>query len=408
MTRQHSQPGQPGQPVSEAGQTLTHAEIRRYGRHLVLPEVGREGQERLKRARVLLVGVGGLGSPAALYLAAAGVGTLGIAEFDTVDETNLQRQILYSASDVGRPKIEAAAERLKDTNPYVEVEAHGVRLDVSNALELVSSYDLVIDGSDNFSTRYLVNDACVMAGKPDVFGSIYRFEGQVSVFCTQEGPCYRCLFPEPPPPGVVPSCAEAGVLGVLPGIIGSLQANEALKLILEKGKPLIGRLLLFDALASSFRELALPRDQACSVCGSNPTRTTLEQYDETCPSPETAETPEVSGHGSRAAARGIDITPAQLQEWLGNAAELTVLDVRTPVEVQICRLEDSTWIPMHELGERWGELDRERRAVVYCHHGTRSAQVVRFLRAQGLSNVWNLAGGIDQWSLDVDPGVPRY
>ena len=408
MTRQHSQAAQPAQPVSEDSQSLTHEEIRRYGRHLILPEVGREGQEKLKRARVLLVGVGGLGSPAALYLAAAGVGTLGIAEFDAVDETNLQRQILYSASDVGRPKIEAAAERIKDINPHVAVEAHGARLDASNALDLVSSYDLVIDGSDNFSTRYLVNDACVMAGKPDVFGSIYRFEGQVSVFCTQEGPCYRCLFPEPPPPGAVPSCAEAGVLGVLPGIIGSLQANEALKLILDKGKPLIGRLLLFDALASSFRELVLPRDQACSVCGSNPTRTTLEQYDETCPSPETAEMPGASEHGAQAPAGGIDIAPAQLQELLRNASEITVLDVRTQVEVQICRLDGSTWIPMHELGERWGELDRETRAVVYCHHGTRSAQVVRFLRAQGLSNVWNLAGGIDQWSLDVDSGVPRY
>ncbi len=402
MTRRYSQPAQPGQ------QTLTHAEIRRYGRHLILPEVGREGQERFKRARVLLVGVGGLGSPAALYLAAAGVGTLGIVEFDAVDETNLQRQILYSASDVGRSKIEAAAERIEDINPHVEVEAHGFRLDASNALDLVSSYDLVVDGSDNFSTRYLVNDACVMAGKPDVFGSIYRFEGQVSVFCTPEGPCYRCLFPEPPPPGAVPSCAEAGVLGVLPGVIGSLQANEALKLILDKGKALIGRLLLFDALASSFRELVLPRDEACSVCGSNPTRTTLEQYDEICPAPETLETPEVSENEPQALAGGIDITPAQFQEWLGNGADLTVLDVRTPVEVQICQLDDSAWIPMHELGERWQELDSERRTVVYCHHGIRSAQVVRFLRAQGLSNVWNLAGGIDRWSLDVNPDVPRY
>ncbi len=381
---------------------LSHEEIRRYGRHLILPEVGREGQERLKRARVLLIGAGGLGSPAALYLAAAGVGTLGVAEFDEVDETNLQRQILYSASDVGRPKIEAAAERLRNINPHVTVEPHGFRFDVSNALDLISSYDLVVDGSDNFSTRYLVNDACVLAGKPDVFGSIFRFEGQVSVFCAQDGPCYRCLFPEPPPPGVVPSCAEAGVLGVLPGVIGSLQANEALKLLLEKGKPLVGRLLLFDALAGGFRELVLPRDEACSVCGTNPTRTSLEQYDETCATPEPSlELPE-------APAAAIDVTPSQLHEWFRSGSALTVLDVRTQVEVQICRLDGSIWIPMNEVGERWQEIDRDTRSVIYCHHGTRSAQVVRFLRAQGLTDVWNLAGGIDRWSLEVDSSVPRY
>ncbi len=393
MTSQTSQPSQ---------ETLTHEEIRRYGRHLILPEVGREGQEKLKRGKVLLIGAGGLGSPAALYLAAAGVGTLGVAEFDEVDETNLQRQILYAAGDVGRPKIEVATERLKEINPHVTVEPHAFRFDVSNALDLISSYDLVVDGSDNFSTRYLVNDACVLAGKPDVFGSIFRFEGQVSVFCAQEGPCYRCLFPEPPPPGAVPSCAEAGVLGVLPGVIGSLQANEALKLLLGKGRPLVGRLLLFDALAGGFRELVLPRDEACSVCGTNPTRTALEQYDETCATPETE--PAVS----ETPGKGVDITPERLQEWLRNGSPLTLLDVRTAVEVQICRLDGSAWFPMNELGERWQEIDREQRSVVYCHHGIRSAQVVRFLRAQGFSDVWNLAGGIDRWSLDVDPSVPRY
>lgn len=381
---------------------LTHAEIRRYGRHLILPDIGREGQQKLKNARVLLVGAGGLGSPAALYLAAAGVGTLGLVEFDEVDETNLQRQILYSANDVGRPKIEAAVERLAAINPHVEVEAHGYRLDVSNALELVSSYDLVVDGSDNFSTRYLVNDACVMAGKPDVFGSIFRFEGQVSVFCVAGGPCYRCLFPEPPPPGAVPSCAEAGVLGVLPGIIGSLQANEALKLILEKGQSMVGRLLLFDALACGFRELSLTRDPDCAVCGDHPTRTKLEQHEEACAEPS------AEAFGFEPPANGIDVTPSQLRDWLAAGKEIEVLDVRTPVEVEICRLEEATWIPMNELADRWGEVDSGKRWIVYCHHGTRSAQVVRFLRSQGLDDVWNLAGGLDRWSLEIDPAMPRY
>lgn len=383
-----------------AGGTLSPDEMRRYGRHLILPEVGLEGQEKLKRARVLLIGAGGLGSPAALYLAAAGVGTLGIAEFDVVDETNLQRQILYGASDVGGAKIDAACARLTEINPHVEIEAHGFRLEAKNALDLVSGYDLVVDGSDNFATRYLVNDACVMAGKADVFGSIFRFEGQVSVFCAPEGPCYRCLFPEPPPPGAVPSCAEAGVLGVLPGIIGSIQANEALKLILEKGEPLIGRLLLFDALGCEFRELRLGRDKTCSMCGENPTRTRLEDHDASCESPAPSR--------PVAPAAGIDIEPGQLVEWLRDGSDpLLLLDVRTAVEVQICRLEGSTWIPMNELGDRWNEVDGAR-AVVYCHHGTRSAQVVRFLRQQGLSDVWNLAGGIDRWSLEIDPAIPRY
>lgn len=376
--------------------TLTSDEIRRYGRHLILPEVGMEGQEKLKAARVLLIGAGGLGSPAALYLAAAGVGTLGLAEFDVVDETNLQRQILYSADDVGRPKIDAACERIGEINPHVSVEAHAVRFEVSNALDLVSAYDLVVDGSDNFSTRYLVNDACVLAGKPDVFGSIFRFEGQVSVFCTSGGPCYRCLFPEPPPPGAVPSCAEAGVLGVLPGIIGSLQANEAIKLLLGRGESMIGRLLLFDALTCGFRELRLPRDPACSVCGDSPTRIALEQYEEVC------DTPPPGG------AAGIDITVKQLEQWLENGSSVELLDVRTSVEIGICRLPGSLWMPMSEVGERWQQLDPARRLVVHCHHGTRSAQVVRFLREQGFSDVWNLAGGIDGWSLEVDSSVPRY
>ncbi|MFQ5525505.1 MAG: molybdopterin-synthase adenylyltransferase MoeB [Thermoanaerobaculia bacterium] len=387
--------------VARSPEPLSHQEIRRYGRHLILPEVGKEGQERLKGSCVLLIGAGGLGCPAALYLAAAGVGTLGLAEFDEVDETNLQRQILYAAGDVGRSKIDAAVERLRGINPHVAVEPHEVRVDVSNALDLISGYDLVVDGSDNFATRYLVNDACVLAGKPDVFGSIFRFEGQVSVFCTDEGPCYRCLFPEPPPPGAVPSCAEAGVLGVLPGIIGSLQANEVLKLLLGRGRPLVGRLLLFDALAGGFRELALPRDPGCSACGENPTRTTLEQYDDACEALEADREPEVT-------AESLDIGPKQLEQWLRNGDSMSVIDVRTPVEVQLCRLDSSKWIPMHEIEARWQELDPERRSVVYCHHGIRSAQVVRYLRSRGFSDVWNLAGGIDRWSQEVDPRMPRY
>lgn len=385
---------------------LDPREIRRYGRHLILPEVGMEGQEKLKSARVLLVGAGGLGSPAALYLAAAGVGTLGLAEFDEVDETNLQRQILYSDQDVGRSKLEAARERLAGINPHVTIEPHAVRVDVSNALDLISAYDLVVDGSDNFSTRYLVNDACVMAGKPDVFGSIFRFEGQLSVFCTEGGPCYRCLFPEPPPPGAVPSCAEAGVLGVLPGIIGSLQANEALKLLLGRGEPLVGRLLLFDALGCSFRELDLPRDPKCSVCGDAPTRVELEQYEDHCGPEDAPESGEPAPPDGRA--DGFDVEPGQLAGWLRDDPEVDVIDVRTQLEIDICRLEPARWIPMHEIGSRWRELDPDRRTVVYCHHGVRSAQVVRFLRSEGLPRVFNLAGGIDRWSQEVDPALPRY
>lgn len=381
---------------------LSADEIRRYGRHLILPEVGTEGQLKLKNSRVLLIGAGGLGSPSALYLAAAGVGTLGIADFDRVDESNLQRQLLYGSSDVGRPKVEAARERLAEINSFVKVETHQLKVDASNALELFDDYDVIADGSDNFPTRYLVNDACVLAGKPNVYGSIFRFEGQVSVFATEQGPCYRCLFPEPPPAGSVPSCAEAGVLGVLPGIIGSLQTNEVLKLLLGQGDPLVGRLLLFDALKGNFRELSLPKDPECPVCGPRATRTSLEQYEEVC---------DVDGVEPPAAGdtpfdpNAFNVTCQELADWRD---ELVVLDVRSPMELQICRLPSAEWIPLPELPARWQELEPGRPTVVHCHHGPRAVQAVQFLRTQGFDKVWNLTGGIDAWSREIDPSVPRY
>ena len=382
------------QPV-ETG--LTPEEIRRYSRHLIMPEVGVEGQERLKAAKVLLIGAGGLGSPAGLYLAAAGVGTLGVVDFDTVDETNLQRQILYGQSDVGRPKIEAAVERLTGVNPHIRLVPYEERLDSSNALELFAGYDVVVDGSDNFPTRYLVNDACVLAGKPNVYGSIFRFEGQISVFWGAKGPCYRCLFPEPPPPGLVPSCAEGGVLGVLPGIIGSLQANEAIKLVLDAGEALVGRLVLFDALKMSFRELQLAKNPECPLCGEEPTLTELIDYEEFCGL--SAEPP---------AAVDWQLAPAELQASLESGSPVCVLDGRTALETRICRLEGALHIPLNELAGRLEELAADKEIVVYCHTGIRSAQAVDFLRRSGFARARNLTGGIEAWSLEVDASVPRY
>jgi adenylyltransferase/sulfurtransferase len=358
-----------------------------------------EGQERLKAARVLLVGAGGLGSPAALYLAAAGVGTLGLVEFDRVDESNLQRQILYGQPDVGRPKIEAAAERLAGINPHVRLEPHAVRLDASNAIELVSAYDVVVDGTDNFPTRYLVNDACVLAGKPYVYGSIFRFEGQVSVFWAASGPCYRCLFPEPPPAGLVPSCAEAGVLGVLPGVIGSLQANETLKLLLGAGKSLLGRLLIFDALRLTFRELSLAKSANCPICGETPTITGLVDYAATC---------EVEEAEASMDEIPRQLGPGEVKEQLDSGDGWVLLDVRTARETAICALEGALHIPLQELSERIGELDPESTIVAYCHTGVRSARAQGFLRDHGFPRVINLRGGIEAWSLEVDPSVPRY
>jgi adenylyltransferase/sulfurtransferase len=384
-------------PLSEPGDPLSPAELRRYGRHLVIPEVGVEGQERLKASRVLLVGAGGLGSPLALYLAAAGVGRLGLVDFDTVGESNLQRQVLYGESDLGRLKLDVAIEKLQQVNPHIRVEPHAVRLDSSNALEVMAGYQVVVDGSDNFPTRYLVNDACVLTGKPYVYGSIFRFEGQVAVFWGTEGPCYRCLFPEPPPPGLVPSCAEGGVLGILPGVIGTLQANETVKLLLGIGEPMIGRLLLFDALKMRFRELRLNKDPACPVCSASPTLTELIDYERFCG---------VTAEEERPAA-AVDLEVEELAELQRQGRELTLLDVRTPQEHAICRLAGSELIPIQVLAQRWQELDPGAEIVVYCHTGVRSAHATAFLRSHGLE-ARNLVGGISAWSLRVDPSVPRY
>jgi sulfur-carrier protein adenylyltransferase/sulfurtransferase len=376
---------------------LTRDEIRRYGRHLTLPEVGMEGQRRLKGGSVLVVGVGGLGSPAALYLAAAGVGRIGLVDFDTVDESNLQRQVAHGTAAVGRSKLESMRARLADLNPHIAIETHEVRLDRTNALEILGRYDVVLDGTDNFATRYLVNDACALLGKPNVYGSILRFEGQASVFDAAHGPCYRCLFPSPPPPGVVPSCAEAGVLGVLPGVIGSIQANEALKLLLGAGETLLGRLLLYDAWTLRFRELELKKDPDCPLCGRAPTITQLVDYDELC-----GTKPEAPGPArERVSAR-------ELHAMLARGEALTLLDVREPEELAIASLPGATHIPMGVVPVRAHELDRARRVVVLCHHGVRSAMAARWLRANGFADVLDVEGGIEAWSRDVDPSVPRY
>jgi len=378
------------------------AEVARYSRHLVLAEVGWEGQAALKRARVAVVGTGGLGSPVALYLAAAGVGTLGLIDFDVVDVTNLQRQVLFGTSDVGRPKVEAAAERLHEANPHVHVVPHPDRLTSANALEILRDYDVVVDGTDNFPTRYLVNDACVLLGKPYVYGSILRFEGQLSVFDARTGPCYRCLFREPPPPGLVPGCAEAGVLGVLPGIIGSVQALETIKLILGKGETLAGRIIVFDALRFRWRELKLRKNPECPVCGEHPSITRLIDYDVFCGMPPAA-TPvdpaELPG-----------LTPSELKQRLDGGEPLTLIEVREPFEWDIANLAPlgARLIPLGELPGRVPELDRNAAIVLYCRTGVRSAMAVRDLRALGFSRVWNLHGGINQWAADVDPGLTAY
>ncbi len=389
---------------------LDPAEIRRYGRHLTLPELGMEGQQRLKASRVLLVGAGGLGSPLGLYLAAAGVGTLGLVDFDRDDESNLQRQVLYGQSDVGRPKVEAALERLQQINPLIEIRPHPTRFAADNAMELVEAYDVVVDGSDNFATRYLVNDACVLAGKPNVWGAISRFEGQVAVFWGRHGPCYRCLFPEPPPPGLVPSCAEGGVLGVLPGIVGSLQANEVIKLVAGIGQPLVGRFVIFDALRMRFRELTIDKSSACPACGPEPAiREPVDLGEVPCAAAE----PAAAGEDRPAGGTDLleppfDIDVERLRAWLDEGHEVHLVDVREPYEHAICRIEGSQLVPMRQIPQRIDELDRAALTVVHCHHGPRSAQVVSYLRQQGFDRATNLGGGIDAWSLRVDPAVPRY
>lgn len=376
-------------------------ELRRYARHIILPEVGLEGQERLKQARVLVIGAGGLGSPASLYLAAAGVGTLGIADFDVVEFSNLQRQIIHGTGDVGRSKLDSASDRLKDMNPDVKIERHESRLSSENALEIIDPYDIVLDGTDNFPTRYLVNDACVLLGKPNVYGSIFRFEGQASVFYPARGPCYRCLFREPPPPGLVPSCAEAGVLGVLPGIIGAIQANEAIKLIIEQGEPLIGRLLLFDALTMKFRELHLRKDPLCPVCGDHPTVRELVDYEDFCGTSATETVTEPSAGVPTISAR-------QLKARLDAGDPIRVIDIREPYELMICSLGVAEAIPMRALPGRLGELNRGQEIVVICRSGHRSGDVVRFLRERGFSRAYNLNGGLRAWADEVDPAMPKY
>ena len=378
---------------------LSNEEIARYSRHLIMPEVALDGQKKLKSARVLTIGAGGLGSPLALYLAAAGVGTLGIVDFDVVDESNLQRQIIHGTSDVGRPKMESARDRIMDINPNVHVEAYEEALSSENALEIFKDFDIVVDGTDNFPTRYLVNDACVLLKKPNVYGSIFRFEGQASVFYAEEGPCYRCLYPEPPPPGLVPSCAEGGVLGILPGAIGTIQATETVKLILGIGEPLIGRLLLYDALDMRFREMKLHKDPSCPVCGENPTVTELIDYQEFCGIPQ--------ANAQAAADEVPEISVQELKKKLDNGGEVSVLDVREPHEYEVANI-GARLIPLGELPERLIELDKDETFAIHCKTGGRSASAVKLLQEAGFENVYNVKGGITAWSEEIDPSVPKY
>ena len=392
-----------GAPTVTAPATpeLSQDEIKRYSRHLIMPEVGMDGQRRLKTSSVLCIGAGGLGSPAAMYLAAAGVGRIGIVDFDVVDFSNLQRQLLHGTPDVGRSKLQSARDRLQALNPNVQIDTYETALSSENALKLFEPYDVILDGTDNFPTRYLVNDACVLSGKPNAYGSIFRFEGQASVFAVKGGPCYRCLYPEPPPPGLVPSCAEGGVLGVLPGIIGVIQATESIKLMLGIGEPLVGRFLIYDALKMRFRELKLRKDPECPVCGTSPTVTALIDYEQFCGiHPEPAQ--------AGAAVNEWEITPVELKRRLDQGDNLFILDVREPNEYQINRIQGSTLIPLGEVPRRYQELDRNRDIVVHCKMGGRSAKAVDFLRTVGFTKVKNLRGGILEWIDRVDPSQPKY
>ena len=386
---------------------LSREELARYARHVILPDVGIEGQRRLKAARVLLVGAGGLGSPAAMYLAAAGVGTLGIVDSDVVDASNLQRQILHATPDTGRPKVESARDRLRAINPNVSVEMHHARLTSANALRIVERYDVVLDGADNFPTRYLVNDACVIAGRPNAFGAIFRFEGQASVFGAKNGPCYRCVYPEPPPPGLVPSCAEAGVFGILPGVIGTIQATEAIKLILGVGETLVGRLLVYDAMRMSFRELKVPKDPDCPVCGARPTIRALIDYEAFCGGAAAAE-PEPETEAAAPDHFDPIISVEELKRRWDQGDRPFLLDVRETVEHQLVGLEGATLIPLGELIARQHELDPDREIVVYCHHGNRSGRATAYLRHNGFPHARNLRGGIEEWAVKIDPSLPRY
>jgi sulfur-carrier protein adenylyltransferase/sulfurtransferase len=388
-----------GAPADAA--TLSNEEIRRYSRHLIMPEVGLEGQKKLKAARVLAIGAGGLGSPLSVYLAAAGIGTIGLVDDDVVDDSNLQRQILYGVSSVGRPKLQAATERLRDMNPNVRVIPHETWLTSENALEIFRDYDIVADGTDNFPTRYLVNDACVLTGKPNVYASIFRFEGQASVFWAEKGPCYRCLYTEPPPPGLVPSCAEGGVLGILPGLLGVIQATETVKLVLGSGDPLIGRLLLVDALSMRFRELKLRKNPDCVVCGPNPSITKLIDYEQFCGIPQ---------EEARMAQQGRipEVTVQELNAMRRRGADFVLVDVREPHEIAICSFPESVKIPLGTLPQNLNKLSTADEIVVHCKMGGRSAKAVQFLQEAGFRKVKNLAGGIDRWAQEIEPSMPRY
>ena len=383
---------------------LTHEEIARYSRHLILPEVGMEGQQKLKAAKVLCVGTGGLGAPLLLYLAAAGVGTLGLVDFDAVDASNLHRQVIHATPDIGRPKLDSATDKLNALNPDVKIVKHNTMLTSANAMEILKDYDIVADGTDNFPTRYLVNDASVLSGKPNVYASIFRFEGQASVFGAPDGPCYRCLYPEPPPPGLVPSCAEGGVLGILPGLLGLIQATEVIKLILGKGEPLIGRLLLVDALAMRFRELKLRKNPECPVCGTHPTVTKLIDYDQFCGiTPQSKEATQVAS-----VQNGVpQIGPEELNRRRTAGEDVFVLDVREPHEYQIANI-GGYLIPLNDLPKRVDELDPEKSIVVQCKSGGHSQRAAEFLQQQGFKHIENLAGGITAWSDKIDPSIPKY
>jgi adenylyltransferase/sulfurtransferase len=380
---------------------LSHAEILRYSRHLLIPEVGLEGQRKLKAASILVIGTGGLGSPVALYLAAAGVGRIGLVDFDVVDSSNLQRQVIHGTGAIGELKVESARRRMLDLNPDIQVDVYNEPFTSENAFRIAEPYDLILDGTDNFPTRYLTNDLCVLTGKPNVYGSIFRFDGQVSVFDARRGPCYRCLFPEPPPPGLVPSCAEGGVLGILPGTIGTLQATEALKLVLGIGEPLIGKLLLYNALDMTFDFVRLKKNPHCKVCGPQPEVTTLIDYEAFCGVP---------GHGQDEAsvAAGLEITAAELAERLQDSLPLRLLDVREPHELEISHIEGATLIPLGQLAARLSELDSVEEMVVFCKAGTRSARALELLHSAGFRKVKNLKGGINAWAREVDPALPVY
>ena len=383
--------------------TLSNDEIKRYSRHLIMPEVGMEGQLKLKQASILLVGTGGLGAPLGMYLAAAGVGRIGLVDFDVVDFSNLQRQVIHGTKDVGKKKLDSAAETMLDINPHIRIDKFEVALDSSNAMGIIRDYDMVIDGTDNFPTRYLVNDACVLSGKPNVYGSIFRFEGQATVFAYKGGPCYRCLYPEPPPPGLVPSCAEGGVLGILPGTVGLIQATEAVKIILGVGEPLVGRLVLYDALAMKFRELKLRRNPECPVCGDHPTIKELIDYHQFCGVPQQPAEP-----APAAAASASEIEPVEVKARIDRGDRFVLVDVREPHEYQICNIPQARLIPLGQLPKRLNELNPADSIVVHCKSGMRSAKAQDLLKQSGFSNVLNMKGGILAWSDKVDPSVPKY